>query len=252
MNRGKRGLIIGIANEHSIAFGCARVLRASGAELAVTYLNTKAEPYVRPLAQQLEAQLVLPLDVEQPGQTEALFAAVRERWGKLDFVVHSIAFAPAPDLHGRLVDASLAGFQRAMHVSCYSLIEIARCAEPLMLDGGAIVAMTFYGGEKVVPQYNLMGPVKAALDHTVRHLAFELGPRNIRVHAISPGPLRTRAGGGIDRFDELVGDAERCTPLAVPLGIDDVGHTAAFLVSDGARALSANVIHVDGGRHAVA
>ena len=249
---GKRGLVVGIANEESVAYGCASVLRAAGAQLAITYLNAKAEPHVRPLAERLEAPIILPLDVEVPGQADAVFAEIERRWGKLDFIVHSIAFAPASDLHGRVVDCSLAGFQRAMHVSCYSLIELARLGEPLLAGGGTILTMTFYGGEKVVRHYNLMGPVKAALQATVRSLAHELGRSAIRVHALSPGPLRTRAAGGIGGFDQLVEDAETRTPLGSLATKEDVGHAAAFLVSDAARALTGDTIHIDGGRHAMA
>ena len=175
MLRGRRGLVVGIANEQSIAFGCAVKLRAFGAELAVTYLNEKAECYVRPLAEQLDASLVLPLDVEEPGQLEAVFARIGTQWGGLDFVIHSIAFAPRQDLHGRVVDCSLAGFQQAMRVSCYSFIEMARFAEPLMAPGGALITMSYYGADKVVNNYNVMGPVKAALEAATRYLAAELG-----------------------------------------------------------------------------
>ncbi len=249
---GKRGLIVGIANADSVAYGCASVMREVGADLAITYLNAKAEPHVRPLAEALGAPIILPLDVEVPGQTAAVFAAITEQWGRLDFVVHSIAFAPANDLQGRVVDCSPQGFQRAMHVSCYSLIEIARLAEPLLADGGAILTMTFYGGEKVVEHYNLRGPVKAALQGTVRVLAHELGPKGIRVHALSPGPLRTRAASGIGHFDRLLGDALARTPQRQLATIEDVGHTAAFLVSDAAKALTGNTVFIDGGRHVMA
>ena len=183
---GKKGLIVGIANENSIAYGCASVLRDLGAEFAVTYLNQKAEKYVRPLADQLGSPLVLPLDVEQPGQMEAVFEAIRQQWGKLDFVIHSIVFCPMDDLHGRVTDCSLEGFQQAMRVSCYSFIEMARLAEPLMSQGGSLITMSYYGADKVVENYNIMGPVKAALESVSRYLASELGSKNIRVHAVSP------------------------------------------------------------------
>jgi enoyl-[acyl-carrier protein] reductase I len=246
---GKKGLIVGIANADSIAFGCARALRAAGAELAVTYLNQKAESHVRPLAESLDAGIIMALDVEHPGETAAVFAAIKERWGALDFVVHSIAFAPATDLQGRVVDCSAAGFQKAMHVSCYSLIEIARLAEPLMTDGGTILTMTFYGADKVIKHYNLMGPVKAALQSTVRYLAYELAPQGIRVQALSAGPLRTRAASGIGHFEHLVEDAAERTPQRRLVSIEDVGDTAAFLISDAARSLTGDTIFVDGGRH---
>lgn len=190
----KRGLIIGIANENSIAFGCARVMREQGAELALTYLNEKAEPYVRPLAQRLDSRLVVPCDVREPGRLEDVFARIAQEWGQLDFVLHSIAYAPKEDLHRRVTDCSQAGFAMAMDVSCHSFIRVARLAEPLMTNGGCLLTVTFYGAERAVEDYNLMGPVKAALEGSVRYLAAELGPRRIRVHALSPGPLKTRAG----------------------------------------------------------
>ena len=246
---GKRGLVIGIANEHSIAYGCARVMRACGAELAVTYLNDKAEPHVRPLAEALGSALVLPCDVREPGQLEAVFAGIRAAWERLDFVVHSIAYAPKEDLKGRVVDCSAAGFALAMDVSCHSFIRCARLAEPLMPDGGCLLTVTFYGGEKVVAHYNLMGPVKAALDASVRYMAAELGASGIRVHAISPGPLETRAASGLDRFDELLDAARARTPNHMLAGIDDVGNVAAFLASDAARLLTGNVEYVDAGFH---
>ena len=186
---GKRGLVVGIANESSIAYGCAKAFRALGAELAVTYLNAKAERHVKPLADELEASLFLPLDVRNEGELEAVFAAIQEKWGKIDFVLHSIAFAPKEDLHARVVDSSQEGFLLAMDVSCHSFVRMAKLAEPLMTDGGCLQTVTFYGGEKVVEHYNLMGPVKAALESVTRYMAAELGEKGIRVHALSPGPL---------------------------------------------------------------
>jgi enoyl-[acyl-carrier protein] reductase I len=249
--QGKKGLIVGVANRDSIAWGCASAARTAGAQLALTYLNEKARPHVAPLAEELGAELLLPLDVEAPGQLEEAFAAVATRWGRLDFLVHSIAFAPAADLRGRVVDCSLAGFERAMRVSCFSLIEMARLAEPLMDGGGTIVTMSFGGADRVVPNYNLMGPVKAALQSTVRYLADELGPHGIRVHALSPGPLRTRAASGLGDFDKLLDDAITRSPLRRLVTVEEVGNTAAFLLSDGARGLTGDTIHIDAGRHAV-
>lgn len=248
---GKRGLVLGIANEHSIAYGCARVMRACGAELAITYLNDKAEPVVRPLAEALGSALVLPCDVREAGQLDAVFAAIRAAWGRLDFVVHSIAYAPKDDLKGRVTDCSAAGFAMAMDVSCHSFIRCARLAEPLMPDGGCLLTVTFYGGEKVVSHYNLMGPVKAALDASVRSMAAELGAGGIRVHAISPGPLKTRAASGLERFDELLDAARARAPQHMLAGIDDVGNVAAFLASDAAQRLTGNVAYVDGGYHVI-
>ena len=200
---GKKGLVLGIANENSIAYGCARAFRSFGAELAITYLNDKAKPYVEPLADALEAPILMPLDVQVEGQLEAVFEEIEGRWGRLDFALHSIAFAPRADLHGRVVDCSREGFLLAMDVSCHSFIRMARLAEPLMTNGGALFTMSYFGAERVVENYNLMGPVKAALEASARYLAAELGPKGIRVHAISPGPLKTRAASGIAQFDEL-------------------------------------------------
>jgi enoyl-[acyl-carrier protein] reductase I len=247
--QGKRGLILGIANADSIAYGCARALRDRGAELAATYLNAKAEPFVRPLAEALGCPLILPCDVREPGQLDAVFDAVRAAWGSLDFVVHSIAYAPREDLRRRVVDCSAAGFAQAMDVSCHSFIRCARLAEPLMQAGGCLLAVTFYGGEKVVANYNLMGPVKAALDASVRAMAAELGPRGIRVHALSPGPIKTRAASGLDRFDELLDEARKRAPEHMLATIEDVGNVAAFLASDAARLLTGNVEYVDAGYH---
>jgi enoyl-[acyl-carrier protein] reductase I len=249
---GRKGLVVGIANEHSIAYGCARIFRRCGAELAVTWLNDKARPHVEPLARELGAPLAMALDVEQPGAMEAVFDAVRERWGRLDFVLHSIAFAPAADLHGRVADSSREGFGRAMDISCHSFTRMARLAEPLMADGGSLLTMSFHGAAEVVPHYGVMGPVKAALEASVRYLAAELGPRGIRVHAVSPGPIRTRAASGIASFDELIDDARRRSPLAREVEIDDVGSLCAFLVSDAARAITGDVHYVDGGFHIIA
>jgi enoyl-[acyl-carrier protein] reductase I len=249
---GRKGLVVGIANDQSIAYGCARMFRACGAELAVTWLNEKARPHVEPLAQQLCAPITLPLDVEQPGAMEAVFDAVRARWGRLDFLLHSIAFAPAGDLHGRVTDASREGFARAMDISCHSFMRMARLAEPLMDRGGTLITMSFLGAAEVVPNYGVMGPVKAALEASVRYLASELGPRGIRVNAVSPGPMRTRAASGIPDFDALVDDARRRAPLPREVEIDDVGSLCAFLVSDAAQAITGDVHYVDGGYHILA
>jgi enoyl-[acyl-carrier protein] reductase I len=252
MLRGKRGLVVGVANENSIAFGCASKLRAFGAELAITYANEKSERYVRPLAEQIQAGLILPLNVERAGEMDGVFDRIRAEWGRLDFLIHSIAFAPREDLHGRVVDCSLAGFQQAMRVSCYSLIEMARLAEPLMTDGGAILTMSYYGADKVVHHYNVMGPVKAALQATVRYLAAELGDKDIRVYAVSPGPLKTRAASGIAQFDELVDAAVARSPAHRLVDIAEVGRVVAFLVGGGASGMTGDTIYVDAGLHNVA
>ncbi len=247
--RGKRGLIIGIANEHSIATGCAEAFSRTGARLAATYLNAKAEPFVRPVTDRLGCELVLPCDVQIEGELEAVFAQIESEWGGLDFLLHSIAFAPREDLHGRVTDCSAAGFAVAMNISCHYFIRMAHLAEPLMTKGGCLLAMTFYGSERVVEHYNLMGPVKAALESSVRYVAAELGSKGIRAHAISPGPIRTRAASGIDRFDELLEAAAAHAPEGRLVDIEDVGNLAAFLVSDAARRITGTVIPVDGGEH---
>jgi len=249
---GKRGLVVGIANERSIAAGCSAAFAAAGARLAATYLNAKAEPFVRAVTDRLECELVLPCDVRIPGQLEAVFEQIRAAWGGLDFLMHSIAFAPREDLHGRLTDCSAEGFNIAMDVSCHSFIRMAHLAEPLMSGGGCLLAVTFYGSERVVAHYNLMGPVKAALESSMRYIAAELGPKGIRAHAISPGPIRTRAASGIDRFDELLEAAAAEAPEHHLVDIMDVGNLAAFLVSDAARRITGTVIPVDGGQHLAA
>src|SRR6516164_1832231 len=199
---GKKGLVVGIANDQSIAWGCAKAFRALGAELAVTYLNDKAKVYVDPLAQALEAPIVLPLDVRTPGQMEAVFERISKEWGRLDFAVHSIAFSPKDTLRGRVVDVPREGFLTTLDISCWSFIRMAHLAEPLMPNGGTLFTMTYYGSQTVVENYNIMGVAKAALESAVRYIAAELGPKGIRVHAISPGPLATRAASGIPEFDE--------------------------------------------------
>jgi enoyl-[acyl-carrier protein] reductase I len=252
MLAGKRGLIVGVANENSIAFGCAAKLRGFGAELALTYLNEKSKGFVQPLAEQIEASLLLPLDVEQPGELERVFQRIGEEWGRLDFLIHSIAFAPREDLHGRVVDCSKEGFTQAMRVSCYSFIEMARLAEPLMTSGGSLLTMSYYGADKIVNHYNVMGPVKAALEATTRYLAAELGDKGIRVYAVSPGPLKTRAASGIADFDELVDAAVKRSPAHRLVDIAEVGRVVAFLVGGGASGMTGDTIYVDGGLHNVA
>lgn len=252
MLKGRRGLVVGVANGDSIAFGCAAKLRAFGAEIALTYLNDKARPHVEPLAQQLDASLLMQLDVMQPGQMAAVFEQIRNTWGSLDFVIHSIAFAPRDDLHGRIVDCSQAGFLQAMQVSCHSFIEMAHHAEPLMNPGGALITMSYYGADKVVNNYNLMGPVKAALESSVRYLAKELGEKDIRVFAVSPGPLRTRAASGIGHFDELIDMAVTRSPGHRLVDIAEVGRAVAFLVGGGASGMTGDVVYVDAGLHIMA
>jgi enoyl-[acyl-carrier protein] reductase I len=248
---GKRGLVVGIANEHSIAWGCAKAFRAFGAELAVTYLNDKAKKFVEPLAEELEAAIVMPLDARVPGQMEALFDRVSKTWGKLDFVVHSIAFSPKEALEGRVTDVSRDGFLTTMEISCWTFIRMAHLAEPLMRDGGTLFTMTYYGSQMVVQNYNIMGVAKAALESAVRYLAAELGPKNIRVHAISPGPLATRAASGIPEFDALLDKAKTKAPARQLVSIDDVGATTAFLAHDAARLITGETLYIDGGYHII-
>ena len=247
--QGKKGLVVGIANEQSIAWGCARAFHATGADLAITWLNDKARPHVQPLAERLEAGIQMPLDVEQPGQLEAVFDAIRAQWGRLDFVLHSIAFAPAADLHGRVIDCSREGFARAMDISCHSFLRMARLAEPLMQQGGSLMTMSYLGADEVIDNYGLMGPVKAALESSVRYMATELGPKGIRVNAVSPGPLATRAASGIPHFDALMDDAVRRAPLRRLVDIDEVGALCAFLAGDGGRAMTGSTLYVDAGYH---
>ncbi|GAA6166973.1 enoyl-ACP reductase FabI [Sessilibacter corallicola] len=244
---GKKGLIVGIANNESIAWGCSQAFHSEGATLAATYLNEKAEKYVRPLAEQVNAEIISPLNVASEEQLDALFAEIEVRWGKLDFLLHAIAFAPAEDLHGRVVDCSSQGFLTAMDISCHSFIRLAKRAEPLMKSGGSLLTVSYYGSEKVVSHYNLMGPVKAALEATVRYLAAELGRTNIRVNAISPGPIHTRAASGLEHFDSLLTDFVEKSPLHKPLMLEDIGSFAAFLVSDAAKAVTGGVHYIDCG-----
>ncbi|MBR0652276.1 enoyl-ACP reductase FabI [Roseomonas terrae] len=252
MLKGKRGLVVGVANADSIAYGCAAKLRAFGADLAVTYLNDRAEKHVRPLAEELGAAIIEPLDVERPGELERVFERIETEWGGLDFVIHSIAFAPRADLHGRVVDCSAEGFAQAMHVSCWSFLRMAKLAEPLMAEGGALVTMSYYGADKVVGSYNMMGPVKAALEASVRYAANELGEKGIRVYAVSPGPLRTRAASGIAQFDELVQMATERAPAHRLVDIAEVGRLVSFLVSNAASGMTGDTIYVDAGLHNVA
>ncbi|TCP60513.1 enoyl-[acyl-carrier-protein] reductase [NADH] [Rhodovulum bhavnagarense] len=245
--RGQTALVVGIANAQSIAWGCAQALRAQGAKLAVTWLNDKAEPHVRPLAEELEADIMAPLDVRNEAQMDALFAEITERWGKLDTVLHSIAFCPRDDLHGRVVDCSAEGFGLAMDISVHSFLRMIRRAEPLMPEGGTCITVSFQGASRVVEHYNIMGPVKAALESVVRYAAAELGPRGISVHALSPGPLATRAASGIAEFDELLDAAARRAPTHHLATIQNVGAYCAFLASREASNVTGGVHPIDGG-----
>ena len=249
---GQKALVVGVANDQSIAYGCAKAFRIAGAELAVTWLNDKARRFVEPLAQELEASIMAPLDVGVPGELEAVFATVGERWGKLDILVHSIAFAPREDLQGGLLNCSADGFGKAMDISCHSFIRMAKLAAPLMTDGGTMFAMSYEGSNRVVPNYNVMGPVKAALEAACRYLAFELGPLGIRVHAISPGPLKTRAASGLKDFELLLNEAAQKAPLGELVDIMDVGFSCAYLATSFARRITGGTVYVDGGANIIA
>ena len=250
--KGTKALVVGIANEHSIAYGCAAAFRSLGAELALTYLNDKARTYVEPLAKALEASIFAPLDVSKAGELEALFERIAREWGGLDVLVHSIAWAPKEDLQGGLLDCSASGFGQAIDISCHSFVRMARLAAPLMKEGGSMFAMSFHGAQKVVANYNVMGPVKAALEAACRYLAFELGPKKIRVHAISPGPLKTRAASGLKDFDQLVNEARARAPVGELVDIMDVGFACAYLATPYARHMTGDTVYVDGGAHIVA
>lgn len=246
---GRKGLIVGIANGHSLAWSAAEHFRNAGAELAITYLNDKAKPFVEPLARQADAAILLPCDVSVPGQLEAVFAAMTAKWGRLDFLFHSIAWARKEDLHGRLVDCSAQGFAESMLISCHSFISMAKLAEPLMDKGGSLMTLSYYGAEKVVDHYNVMGPVKAALEASVRYLAHELGQKAIRVNAISAGAVKTRAASGIEHFDELLNETVRKAPLRRAIDACEVGRAALLLASDYTTAITGETLYVDAGFH---
>ena len=244
---GMRALVVGVANEHSIAWGCASAFHQLGAELAITYLNDRARPHVKPLAEAVGASVFMPLDVSAPGELEAVFDTLRAEWDGLDILVHSIAYAPKEDLQGPLLDSSASGFATAMDVSCHSFVRMAKLAAPLMTRGGAMFAMSYHGAQKVVPNYSVMGPVKAALEAVCRYLAYELGTSGIRVHAISPGPLKTRAASGLKDFDLLLNQAAQRAPLGDLVDITDVGFACAYLATPYARRVTGTTAYVDGG-----
>jgi enoyl-[acyl-carrier protein] reductase I len=244
---GAKALVVGVANEHSIAYGCAKAFSTLGADLAITYVNEKTKSYVEPLARELEAQIFMPLDVSHAGELEAVFERIGIEWKRLDILVHSLAYAPKDDLRGGLLDCSASGFTQAMDISCHSFVRMARLCAPLMTNGGTLMAMSYYGANKVVPNYNVMGPVKAALEACCRYLAYELGPKGIRVHAISPGPLKTRAASGLKDFELLLNAAAQRAPLGELVDIMDVGYTCAFLATPLARRLTGETLYVDGG-----
>lgn len=242
---GRKGLIIGLADRRSIAWGCAQVLRRCGADFLLTCVNDKAHAAVQPLADELNAPL-MELDFRGPGALEAVVESLAERWGGLDFVIHSAAYAPH-DALGALVDCPAESFAAAMDLSCHSFVRTARAVRPLMRAGGSLITMSYLGGARVVDGYAVMGCVKAALEMAVRVLAHELGPDGIRVNAISPGPIVTRAAGGLHHFDNIVSHAHERSPLKRDVTIEDVGWMAAFLASERASAMTGDVHYVDAG-----
>ena len=250
--KGKRGLVVGVANEASIAAGCARAFRAAGAELALTFLNEKARPWVEPVAQEVGAPLFLPCDVREPGQLEAVFDRITAEWGRLDFLLHAIAFAPREDLHTSVVNASAEGFATAMDISCHSFLRMARLARPLMQAGGSLITVSFYGADRVVENYNLMGPVKAALEASVRYAAADLAGEGIRAFSLSTGPVKTRAASGIDRFDALMDKIRARTPAGKLVSIEEIGTLAAFLATEAASPMSGSVVYADNGFYTTA
>lgn len=251
MLNGKKGLVVGIANEDSIAWGCAKSFFNNGAELAITYLNDKAEKYVMPLADKLKSPICMKLDVTNPDDQDKLFDKIKEKWGKLDFLLHAVAFAPKDDLHGRLIDSSSDGFLKAIDISCHSLMRLVKSSEPLMKSGGSIITLSYYGAEKVVDNYNLMGPVKAALESSVRYMSHELGDKYIRINALSTGPVKTRAASGLSHFDRLIEKAAKNAPLHQLVSIKQIGEMASFLVSDNAQQITGQTIYVDAGYNTV-
>jgi len=248
----QKALVIGVANEYSIAYGCAKAFRSVGADLAISWLNEKARHFVEPLARELDASITGEVDVAVPGQLEAMFDRIRGQWGRLDILVHSIAFAPKEDLQGGLLNCSAEGFAKAMDISCHSFIRMAKLAAPLMTNGGAMFAMSYVGANRVVGNYNVMGPVKAALEAACRYLAFELGPRGIRVHAISPGPLKTRAASGLKNFELMLDEAAHKAPLGELVDIMDVGYACAYLATPFARRVTGGLVYIDGGANLIA
>ncbi len=248
--KGKKGLILGLANEHSIAWGCARQAQAMGAEVIASCLNDKARAYVEPLTEPLGIDLQS-CNIEVPGELDKLVTYAADQLGRLDFVIHSIAWAPLQDLHGRVIDSSSEGFARAMEVSCHSFATLARLCEPHMTHGGSMLTMSYLGADEAVPHYGLMGPVKAALESLVRYMALELGPKGVRVHAVSPGPILTRAASGIEAFDTLMQNNIAKAPLRRLVSLEEIANLSTFLCTDAASGMTGQTIFVDAGTHAV-
>ena len=245
--QGKRGLIMGVANNHSIAWGISKALAAQGAELAFTFQGEALGRRVKPLAAEVGSDFVLPCDVEDLASVDATFDAIKERWGKLDFVVHAIGFSDKNELKGLYSDTTRENFSRTMVISCFSFTEIAKRAADLMVDEGAMLTLTYGGSMRVIPNYNVMGVAKAALESSVRYLAADYGPKGIRVNAISAGPIKTLAGAGIKGFRSMLAHAEKGSALRRNVTIEEVGNTAAFLCSDLASGITGEIIYVDAG-----
>ena len=248
---GKRGLVMGVANNRSIAWGIAKAAREAGAELAFTFQGDALEKRVRPLAAELGAAVVGHCDVTDAASIDAVFAEVQRLWGKIDFVVHCIAFSDKDELTGRYVDTSEANFNKSLNISCFSFTAVAQRAEKLMTDGGSLLTLSYYGAEKWMPHYNVMGVAKAALEASVRYLAADLGEKNIRVNAISAGPIKTLAASGIGDFRYILKWNEYNAPLRRTVTIEEVGDTAAFLLSDMSKGMTGEILHVDAGYHVV-
>ena len=248
---GKRGLIMGVANDKSIAWGIAQQLAAQGAELAFTFQGEALEKRMRPLAESVGSDIILPCDVTDDAALDGVFEALKERWGSIDFLVHAIAFSDKDELDGRYVDTTRDNFLRTMDISAYSLTAVAKRAEPLMTDGGSILTLTYYGAEKVMPHYNVMGVAKAALEASVRYLAVDLGGKGIRVNAISAGPIKTLAASGIGDFRYILKWNEYNAPLKRTVTIDEVGDSGLYFLSDLSRGVTGEIHHVDSGYHVV-
>ena len=249
---GKKGLITGVANDKSIAFAVAKAVRALGADIAITYQNDKTAKYTQPLADALGARLFEKLDVTQPGSLESVIAKCGAEFGKIDFAIHSMAFCEADDLHGRVIDTSESGFDSAMNVSCHSFLRMAKALEPLMTEGGSLITMSYLGAERVVRNYGVMGIIKAALESAVRYMAYDLGPKGIRVFAVSPCPIMTRAASGIANFSQLLDSDAIKAPLGHTVTIEEVGALTAFLCTSGSSGMTGQTIYVDAGAHIVA
>jgi enoyl-[acyl-carrier protein] reductase I len=246
--QGKKAVILGLANDRSIAWGIAQTLHEQGCSLAFNFLGEALEKRVRPLAESLKADVIAQCDVGSDDQIESFFAAVKEKWGTIDILIHSVAFANKEDLQSRFVETKRAGFALALDISAYSLVAVAREAEKLMPAGGTVITLTYYGSEKVMPGYNVMGVAKAALETCVKYLANDLGQKKIRVHAISAGPIKTlAAAGGIPNFRDFLGTIEQKSPMRENVSPEDVGALAAFLCHDSARHMTGNVMYVDSG-----